>query len=314
MRLISYRHNSEPGVGVMVDDKSFVALSRVLPALPRSLRGILESGDQPLARIAAAVKGQRIDHRLDQVMLEPVIPDPHAIWALALNFKAHIEETKLETSREFPQIFMRVPASQVGHLQPLLCPDPSVARQFDYEAELAVVIGKPGRYIPVDKALDYVAGYSCYNEGSVREFQSHNRQFGLGKNFEQSGSFGPWLMTADEFGNPAKHTVIARLNGVEKQKSELSDMLFSVEQVIHYLSLGYQLRLGDVIAMGTPGSLKPAPGYVPGPNDSKRIPGRTHMKPGDVCEVEITGLGVLCNSIAADTTPVPHKKEAATTK
>jgi 2-keto-4-pentenoate hydratase/2-oxohepta-3-ene-1,7-dioic acid hydratase in catechol pathway len=303
MRLISYRHNNERGVGVMVDDTGFVALSRVLPNLPGSLRGILEAGPHVMPTIAAAVQGRKIDLRFDQVALDPVIPDPQAIWALALNFKAHIEETKLETSHEHPQIFLRVPASQVGHLQPLLCPDPSIATQFDYEAELAVIIGRPARYVPVERALECVAGYACYNEGSVREFQSHNRQFGLGKNFEQSGSFGPWMLTADEFGDPAGHTIVARLNGVQKQKSPLSDMLFSVAQVVHYLSLGYRLRPGDVIAMGTPGSLKPGPGYVAGPNDSKRIPGRTHMRPGDVCEVEISGLGVLRNPIVADPAP-----------
>lgn len=309
MRLISFRHNSQPDVGVMVDDTGFVALSRVLPALPRTLRGLLEGGDVALRQVAAAVRGRRVDLRFDQVELDPVIPEPHALWALALNFKAHIEETKLETSKEFPQVFLRVPASQVGHLQPLVCPNPGVARAFDYEAELAVIIGKPGRYIPIEHALDHVAGYACYNEGSVREFQSHNRQFGLGKNFEKSGSFGPWMMTRDEFGDAKKQTVIARLNGVDKQKSALSDMLFSVEQVIHYLSQGYTLRPGDVIAMGTPGALKPPAGYVPGPNDSPRIPGRTYMRPGDVCEVEITGLGMLRNPIVADTTPgAPEKK------
>jgi 2-keto-4-pentenoate hydratase/2-oxohepta-3-ene-1,7-dioic acid hydratase in catechol pathway len=309
MRLISFRHNSQPDVGVMVDDTGFVALSRVLPALPRTLRGILEGGDVTLRQVAAAVRGRKADLRFDQVELDPVIPEPHALWALALNFKAHIEETQLETSKEFPQVFLRVPASQVGHLQPLVCPNPGVARAFDYEAELAVIIGKPGRYISIERALDHVAGYACYNEGSVREFQSHNRQFGLGKNFEKSGSFGPWMMTRDEFGDPRKQTVIARLNGVEKQKSALNDMLFAVEQVIHYLSQGYMLRPGDVIAMGTPGALKPPAGYVPGPNDSPRIPGRTFMRPGDVCEVEITGLGVLRNPIVADTTPgAPEKK------
>ncbi len=269
--------------------------------MPSSLRAIIESGALPAA--AAAAEGRDPDYRFDQVTLDPVIPDPHAIWALALNFKAHIEETGLTTSKDYPQIFMRMPCSQVGHLQPLWCPDPRVAETFDYEGELAVVIGTPGRHIPVAHALRHVAGYACYNEGSVREFQGHNRQFGLGKNFERSGGFGPWLMTADEFGLPPRHSVITRLNGVEKQKSPLDDMLFSVEQVIHYLSTGYLLRAGDVIVMGTPGALKPPPGHQPTPWDSKRIPGRTRMKPGDVCAVEITGLGVLSNPIVADPTP-----------
>lgn len=309
MRLISFRHNNEPDVGVMVDDTGFVALSRVLPAAPKTLKGLLEQGELGLRRVTAAVKGRKADFKLDQVSLDPVIPDPQVIWALALNFKAHIEETGLETSKVHPHIFNRMPCSQVGHLQPILCPDLSVAKAFDYEAELAVVIGKAGRYIPLDKALEHVAGYSCYNEGSIREYQGHNRHFGLGKNFEKSGSFGPWLMTRDEFGDVAKHTVIARLNGVEKQSSTLGDMLFSVEQVIHYLSQGYSLKPGDVICMGTPGAIKPPPGYKPGPNDSPRMPGRTYMRPGDVCEIEITGLGVLRNPIEAD--PMVASKQAA---
>jgi 2-keto-4-pentenoate hydratase/2-oxohepta-3-ene-1,7-dioic acid hydratase in catechol pathway len=186
----------------------------------------------------------------------------------------------------------------------LWCPNPAVAKTFDYEGELAVIIGTPGRHIPVARALSHVAGYSCYNEGSVREFQGHNRQFGLGKNFERSGSFGPWLMTAEEFGDPKAHRVITRLNGVEKQNESLDKMLFTVEQVIHYLSTGYTLQPGDVIVMGTPGALKKPPDYVLGPYDSPRNPGRTRMKPGDVCDVEVTGLGTLSNPIVADPTPL----------
>ena len=303
MRLISYRLKGEAGVGIMVDDKNFVALPKAAPELPRSLKGLIEM-EGGFAKAAAAAKGKKPDLSFSDVTLDPLITEPNAIWCLALNYKLHINETGLTTSAKYPQIFLRMPCSQVGHLQPILCPDSKIATKYEYEGELAVVIGKGGRHIPPEKALDHVAGYACYNEGSVREYQGHNRQFGLGKNFEQSGSFGPWLMTADEFGPPPQHTVITRLNGVEKQKSKLDDMLFSVEQVIHYLSTGYLLRAGDVIVMGTPGALHPPPGYRPTEWDSKRIPGRTRMKPGDLCEVEMTGLGVLRNPIIADPTRV----------
>jgi 2-keto-4-pentenoate hydratase/2-oxohepta-3-ene-1,7-dioic acid hydratase in catechol pathway len=302
MRFVSYRAGDLHGVGVMVDNDRFIALHRLMPGLPASLREILEQGALSVKRIAEAVKGNEGDLHLDQVHLNPVIPDPHATWALALNFPMHIDETGLTTSPDYPQIFQRMPISVVGHREPLWCPNPAVAKIYDYEGELAVVIGKPGRHIPVEVALSHVAGYSCYNEGSVREFQGHNRQFGLGKNFERSGSFGPWLMTADEFGDPKTHRVITRLNGVEKQNESLDKMLFSVEQVIHYLSTGYTLQAGDVIVMGTPGALRNPPGYVPGPYDSPRISGRTRMKPGDLCEVEISGLGVLSNPVIADPT------------
>ena len=230
MRLVSYRLKGEAGVGVIVDDKNFVALPKAAPELPRSLKGLIEM-EGGFAKAAAAAKGRKPDLAFSDVVLDPLITEPNAIWCLALNYKLHINETGLTTSAKYPQIFLRMPCSQVGHLQPILCPDPKISTKYEYEGELAVIIGKPGRHIPVGAALSHVAGYACYNEGSVREFQGHNRQFGLGKNFERSGSFGPWMLTADEFGDPKKHRVITRLNGVEKQNESFEKMLFSVEQV-----------------------------------------------------------------------------------
>jgi 2-keto-4-pentenoate hydratase/2-oxohepta-3-ene-1,7-dioic acid hydratase in catechol pathway len=307
MRIISYATAGVSNLGVMTGDDSFAAVHELDAALPRTLDALLQRPDG-LERLRSVAAGAEGDHRLSEVTLELPLQRPHGFWALALNFKAHIQETGLTTSAEHPQIFLRVPASFVPPGAPLLAPPPDVARAFDYEGELGVVIGRGGRHIPVDRALDHVAGYCAVNEGSVREFQRHNRQFGLGKNFEQSGSYGPWLMTADEFGDPATHSLITRLNGVVRQRAPLDDMLFSVAAVIHYLSVGYTLRPGDVIAMGTSGALPPAADDVPG-NDlslqvgdapGKKIPGRVHMRAGDVVEVEITGLGVLRNPIAAD--------------
>lgn len=289
-------------MGVMVDDTAFVALPKVAPELPRGLRRILDLGEAGLRRARSAAEGRAPDLRLDQVSLDPVIPDAHAIWCLALNFRLHIEETRLTTSPDHPQIFLRIAASQVGHNQPMLCPNPKIARAYDYEGELAVVIGRGGRYIPEAEALAHVAGYSCYNEGSVREYQAHNRQFGLGKNFERSGSFGPWLMTPDEFGDPYKQTVTTRLNGVDRQRGSLGEMLFTIEKVIAYLSTGYALRPGDVISMGAPGALPLRPGEIAEQFGPIKVAGVVHMKPGDVVSVEITGLGTLVNPIVADDT------------
>jgi 2-keto-4-pentenoate hydratase/2-oxohepta-3-ene-1,7-dioic acid hydratase in catechol pathway len=237
--------------------------------------------------------------------LRPFLDRPNALWALALNFKSHIAETGLTTSREFPQVFLRTVASYVGQDEPLLCPPAEIARAFDYEGELGVVIGRAGRHIPIDRALDHVAGYTCVNEGSVREYQIHNRQFGLGKNFEASGSYGPWLMTPDEFGDPASRSVTTRVNGVVRQRAPLDDMLFDVSSVVSYLSQGYELRPGDMIAMGTPGVLPAESQDVEGLNLDRqhgpfKIPGLVHMRPGDVVEVEISGLGVLRNAVVAD--------------
>jgi 2-keto-4-pentenoate hydratase/2-oxohepta-3-ene-1,7-dioic acid hydratase in catechol pathway len=299
MRIFSYLSVGAAHVGVTTGPDSFVALDEAAPELPHSLRAILELPDG-LSRIRDAVAGKSAHHALRGVEFLPVIVDPHATWALALNFKTHIEETGLSTSREFPHLFIRTPASLVGHGQPLLCPSPEVAKEFDYEGELAVIIGKGGRHIPLEKAFDHIAGFTCFNEGSVREYQRHNRNFGLGKNFEKSGSIGPWLMTADEFGDPQSQRVITRLNGIERQNAPLSDMLFPVERVIQYLSTGYTLRPGDVIAMGTPGALPPRPGEKLEPVGRHKIVGQVNMKPGDRVEVEITGLGVLSNPIVAD--------------
>jgi 2-keto-4-pentenoate hydratase/2-oxohepta-3-ene-1,7-dioic acid hydratase in catechol pathway len=307
MRIISYDAGGVPSLGVLTGDTTFAAVHELDATLPRTLDALLALPDG-LARLRAASAGAAGNHRLADVTLAMLLQQPHGFWALALNFKTHIEETKLTTSFEFPQIFLRVPASFVPPGAPLVAPPPEIARAFDYEGELGVVIGRGGRHIPLEHALEHVAGYCAVNEGSVREFQRHNRQFGLGKNFEKSGSYGPWLMTADEFGKPETHSLITRLNGVERQHAPLDDMLFSVEAVIHYLSIGYTLQPGDVIAMGTSGALPPAPDDVPG-NDlsrqvgdapGKKIPGKVHMQAGDVVEVEITGLGVLRNGIVAD--------------
>ena len=301
MRLVSYRLKGEAGVGVMVDDKNFVALPKAAPDLPKSLKALLEL-EGGFAKAAAAAKGKKPDLNFSDVDLDPVIPDPNAIWCLALNYKLHINETGLTTSAQYPQIFLRMPCTQVGHLQPILCPDPAVAKKYEYEGELAVIIGKGGRHIPPERALEHVAGYSCYNEGSVREYQSHNRQFGLGKNFEQSGSFGPWLMTPDEFGDPDAHRIITRVNGIERQNATTDHMIFGVPQLINYLSQGYYLRPGDVIVSGSPGSLPLHPGEKPTAKNEGGVyvEGMVQMKPGDVCEVEIDGLGTLSNPVVAD--------------
>lgn len=310
MRVISFEGaDDQPSIGVMVDDDAFVDVCQVDSKITRSLRAVLEDPDG-LDRVRAAAARGTVGGRISAVKMLPAIPNPHAIWALALNFKTHIQETGLTTNSSYPHVFLRVAASQVGHLQPLLCPPPELDRAFDYEGELAVVIGRGGRHIPADKAFDHVAGYSIYNEGSVRAFQEHNRQFGLGKNFESSGSFGPWLMTPDEFGDPARQRVSTRRNGYTRQDAPLSDMLFDVPQIIAYLSTGYALRPGDVIVAGTPGALHPKTddeeGKIEHQHGRIKVPGLAHMRPGDTVEVEISGLGVLKNHVIADL-PVQYR-------
>ncbi len=311
MRIISYRANGRPGLGVMVSDTEFVELSKVAPELPNKLVDIIATPDG-LSRVAKAVAGQAATASFDDVQLDPVIPEPHSIWALALNFHSHIAETGLTTSKDFPHVFLRVAAAHVGHLQPLLAPPPEIDRAFDYEGELAVIIGRGGRHIPKNKALEHVAGYSIYNEGSVRNFQKHNRQFGVGKNFEASGSFGPWLMTPDEFGDPYEKVLRTTINGVVRQEVQLNDLIFNIEDLIVYLSTGYSLRAGDVIVMGTPGALPPQPGDTEGAIENQCGPikyaGMVHMKPGDSVTVSIDGLGELTNPVEADA-PLEYRPE-----
>lgn len=304
MRLISFvRPDGVASIGLMVDQTSFIDACRVDPKIPRAMVDVLKD-PIALARLRAVASTGKIDATLSDVHLLPVIPEPHAIWALALNFKTHLEETGLTTNPNFPHVFLRVAAAHVGHLQPLLCPPAEIDRAFDYEGELAVIIGRGGRHIPAEKALEHVAGYACYNEGSVRAYQSHNRQFGVGKNFEASGSFGPWMMTADEFGDPKHQRVRTTINGLTRQDAPLNDMLFSVQDIIAYLSTGYSLRTGDVIVAGTPGTLPQRAGDIEGGIENQFGPiqyaGMVHMKPGDVVEVEVTGLGVLKNTVVAD--------------
>ncbi|MCG5078170.1 fumarylacetoacetate hydrolase family protein [Paraburkholderia tagetis] len=304
MKIIAYLDAGHTVLGVVTSPTHFVAVADVAPDLPSDLIEILEL-DDGLARLRESTQGRQGDRLLADVTLKPFLSRPNAMWALALNFKSHIAETGLQTNPNYPHLFLRTAASYVGANEPIFAPSESVARAFDYEGELGVVIGKPGRYIPVERALAYVAGYTCLNEGSVREYQIHNRQFGLGKNFEASGSYGPWLMTPDEFGDPARRSVLTRVNGVVRQQAPLDDMLIDVARTISYLSCGYRLRPGDLIAMGTPGALKPQPDDVEG-NDLSRqygpfpTPGLVHMRPGDSVEIEIDGLGVLRNPVVPD--------------
>ena len=303
MKIISYRHKNSSGVGVVYDEANLISLGSVAPELPATLRGILEI-DPDLELVQKAIKGKSPDVSLAEITFEPVIPEPHATWALALNYTLHIEETGLTTSREYPQVFMRMPISQVGHKEQLWAPAVDIAEAYDYEGELAVIIGKPGRHIKREDAFDHIAGYSCYNEGSVREYQSQNRQFGLGKNFERSGSFGPWLVTKDEFGDPAARRLVTRLNGIERQNAGISGMLFDVPHLVSYLSEGYTLQPGDVIVTGSPGALPLRPGEEPEkPRGPVVVEGQLHMRAGDVCEVEIDGIGTLSNEVIADPTP-----------
>jgi 2-keto-4-pentenoate hydratase/2-oxohepta-3-ene-1,7-dioic acid hydratase in catechol pathway len=226
------------------------------------------------------------DFGLDEVAFAPVIPDAAAkILCVGINYIPHIKEMGRERP-ERPVIFVRFGDSIVGHRRPLLAPRES--EQFDYEGELAVVIGKRARRIGRESALDYVAGYSCFNDGSVRDYQRHASQFTPGKNFHASGAFGPWLVTTDEIPDPRKLALTTRLNGAVMQHESVGELCFDVPQLIEYCSTWAQLEPGDVIVTGTPG----------GVGAGRKPP--VWMKSGDSVEVEISGIGTLQNPVAAD--------------
>ena len=213
----------------------------------------------------------------------PVIPNPDKILCVGVNYETHRTETGRAVVPH-PTIFARFANSQTAHLRPIL--RPRVSTNFDFEGELAIVVGSPGRYIPREKAFDHIAGYSCYNDGSVRDWQAHSHQFTPGKNFPSTGSFGPWMMTPDELGELAALRISTRLNGEVVQDATLGQMIFDIPTILEYCSSFTRLEAGDVILTGTPGGV-----------GAKRTP-PLWMKHGDVVEVEIERLGTLRNEVA----------------
>ena len=222
---------------------------------------------------------------ISEITFLPVIPDPEKIFCIGLNYQEHKKETGRPDVKN-PTIFTRFANTQTGHLQPLV--KPNFSDRFDYEGELAITIGKGGRYIKEKNALEHIAGYSCYNDGSVRDFQRHTSQYTPGKNFPATGPFGPYLVTPDEVGDYKKLPIETRLNGKIMQKAKLSDLIFPIPKLINYISTFTTLTTGDVIVTGTPG----------GVGDRREPP--VYMKPGDVVEVDIGKVGILMNFITED--------------
>ncbi|GAN81447.1 fumarylacetoacetate hydrolase family protein [Acidocella aminolytica] len=282
MQLISFIKADCLSYGAVKDDGVVDLVRRFGDRWP-TLRALLAAG--ALAEAERAVHDSPADFTLEGLELAPVIPDPDKIICVGLNYRDHVAETG-RTVTPNPALFARFAGSQIGHLQPLI--KPTVSDMLDYEGELAVVIGKEGRHIPAEQALEYVAGYSCYNDGSVRDWQLHTSQYLAGKTFAGTGAFGPWLVTADEIPDPAALTLETRLNGEVVQHSETRLMITPVPQLIAYISTVLPLLPGDVIVSGTPGGV-----------GMKRTP-PLYMRVGDVVEVEVSGIGVLRNTVVAE--------------
>ena len=278
MRIASFHHQQQSGYGVVSDAGVRPAPPAFLARYP-DLKSVLAGG--ALAELAAAVR--------DSAPLDPgalqfamPIPDPGRIICVGMNYLEHIHEMGRKRSA-YPGVFIRFNDSMVGHGQPVR--RPQISTQYDYEGELAVVIGRPARYLEAAQALDYVAGYTCLLDGSVRDWQNHTTQFIPGKNFPASGSCGPWLVTTDEIPDPARLKLSTRVNGETVQAAPLSDLCFDVPQIVAYCSGFCQLNPGDIIATGTPSGV----GFA-------RKPPRW-LKAGDQVEVEIDGIGVLANTV-----------------
>lgn len=292
MKFASYRVGKRKSWGVVGADGGVVDLCAEFGNKMPTLRDYLAAPDAEKAKVMEYLgtgfgdqTGKASDFPMSGIVLMEPIPDPHAIFCVGLNYRKHAEETGNKLP-EKPILFPRWPASHVAHGQPMIAPKES--EMFDFEGELAVIIGKTARRVSEDDALDYVAGYSCYNDGSIRDWQRHTTQFLPGKNFYHSGAFGPWMVTADEIPDPAALHLETRLNGETVQSEGVDDLIFNVPQLIAYISTMTELRPGDVIVTGTPSGVGLA-----------RTP-QLWMKAGDTVEVEISKIGVLSNPIIAD--------------
>ena len=278
MKLVSFKIDDRESYGVMSGN----ALREVGEAFRLSypdLRSVIAAGKLPELDSSA----QTVAAESDSLQFLPPIPNPDKILCVGVNYRPHIEEMGREVP-DYPVVFVRFPGSQVGHRQAVI--RPRVSEQFDFEGELAVVIGKRARHVSRDSALDYVAGYCCFLDGSVRDWQRHTMQFTPGKNFANSGSMGPCLVTSDEIPDPAALILTTQVNGKLMQEGRVADLVFDIPALIEYCSTFAELLPGDVIATGTPGGVGAA-----------RTP-PVWLKDGDLITIEVPGVGSLTNSVA----------------
>jgi len=277
MKLASYTVGGKPAFGVVAGD-GIIDVTRRLGGKFATLRQALAA--DALDEIARATTGQSPDHKLSEVTFLPVVTDPQRIVCVGINYRSHAEETGRDISPA-PSVFLRLTDTLIGHGAALV--RPKVSKMFDFEGELAVVIGRGGRHVSEADALKHVAGYTCFVDGSVRDYQKFSVT--SGKNFPATGPLGPVLVTADEIPDPTRLTLVTRLNGEEMQRSGTDMLIYSIPKVIKFVSDFTSLAPGDVIATGTPAGV-----------GHRRNP-PVWMKPGDVLEVEISGIGTLRNPV-----------------
>ncbi|MDA0238409.1 MAG: fumarylacetoacetate hydrolase family protein [Proteobacteria bacterium] len=280
MKIASYLFQGDTSFGVVQEDGIVDAKSR-LGGGYADVRAVVEAG--ALDELAATTDNLSPEIALSAVTFLPPIRPSESILVVGRNFGTAFQEMDSDFVG-YPSIFMRRNSSQVGHDVPMV--RPAASHNFDCEAELALVIGKTGRHIPESEALAHIAGYSIFNDSSIPDWMDHtSRNVTPGKNFEASGSFGPWIVTADEINDPANLRIQQRINGETIQDGSTKDMIFSIPAIIAYLSTFTTLRAGDVISTGSPGGVRP------------RRDAGIFLKPGDVMEMEIDGIGILRNGV-----------------
>jgi 2-keto-4-pentenoate hydratase/2-oxohepta-3-ene-1,7-dioic acid hydratase in catechol pathway len=279
MKLATFKANGTTTWGVIDGDEAIDLGTALRDRYPDLKSAIAVSALHEAAEQAGDAKR----YPLSEIEWLPVIPNPDKILCVGLNYETHRKETG-RAEVENPTIFARFANSQTGHLANII--RPRVSHELDFEGELAIIIGKAGRYISKEDAWSHIAGYACYNDGSVRDFQRHTHQFTPGKNFPDTGAFGPWMMTPDELGELGPLRIQTRVNGQVVQDATFEQMIFDIPRIIEYCSSFTGLEPGDVIATGTPGGV-----------GAKRTP-PLWLKPGDTVEVEIDRLGILRNGIA----------------
>lgn len=286
MRFLSFEANGQAGIGWVKDIQAtdFVNLTLAAPKLPRNLKDLICTPGGLAAADAAARKAPASSVQdMASVTMLPLIPNPGKIVCMGLNYADHAKEGG-NARPEYPSFFLRGNSSMVGHNQAIVRPKAST--QLDYEAELAVIIGKQARHLTAGNALDCIAGYSCFNDGSIRNYQRKSSQWTIGKNFDGTGPFGPCLVTPEELPPGAAGLRIqSRLNGKVMQDANTDVFLWNVVEALRIITECMTLEPGDVIITGTPAGV----GYARTPP--------VWMAPGDICEIEVEGVGILSNPI-----------------
>jgi 2-keto-4-pentenoate hydratase/2-oxohepta-3-ene-1,7-dioic acid hydratase in catechol pathway len=282
MRFVSFEAAGQASYGVWQDESHWLQVPPTFQQKYPDLKAAIAANQ--LNELAALCIQQAVVIQSSQARLLPVIPQPEKIFCVGLNYKSHVAETKRADS-QYPSIFTRFADSLSAHQAPL--PRPKETERFDFEGELAVIIGKGGRSISQANALDHIAGYACFNDATARDWQRHTHQWIPGKNFPLTGPLGPYMATTQEIPDVTQLTLETRLNGEVMQHASLSDLIFTLPVIIEYISGFTPLSAGDVIATGTPG----------GVGDRREPP--LYMKAGDTIEVEISGLGILRNVVVA---------------